>query len=79
MAINAGKLSRAQIKDRARRGAGEVDGVDTTSIMDHEAYIVLRACGGQLVAILRAAKAIDIVARVQIDGLIGPHPVRVHR
>ena len=77
VAVDAGELSGAQVEDRARRRAGEVDRVGPAGVMDHEADVMLQARGGQLVAILRAAEAVDIVAGVEVDVLIGAHAVRV--
>ena len=77
MAVDAGELSGAQVEDRARRRAGEVDRVGPAGVMDHEADVMLRARGGELVAILRAAEAVDIVACVEVDVLIGAHAIRV--
>ena len=77
VSIHARELSGAQVKDRARCRAGKVDCVVSARVMDHETDIMLQARRGEFIAILRAAKAIDIVAGVQVDGLIGPHPIRV--
>lgn len=56
---------------------GEVDGVGSAGVVDHEADVMLQTRRRQLVAILRAAETIEIVARIEVDDLVGAQAFRV--
>ena len=79
VAVDAGELPGAEVEDGARGRAGEVDRVVAAGVMDHETDVVLHPRGGQEIAVHGAAEAVDGVAGIQVDVLVGAHALFVDR